>query len=465
MTDMTSRLLSGLRARPGLIALVLLAASSLQAQGLRQPGRAGGGLALPAAPAAQGQADYIVAVVNTEPITNHELRARVARVQRQLAQQGGAQPAREALASQVLEQLIVEKAQLQLARESGLRIDEAALDEAEQSVAAQNQIDRTELRRRLAQDGVPLAQFRDELRSQLLLMRLREREVEGRVRVSEAELDQFIRSQASGAPAAGPAELNIAMLLVAVPESSTPAQVEALRQRAQGVADRARAGADFAALVREFSDAKDRAAEGGQLGLRSVDRLPPLFVEATQTLRPGEIAGPVRSGAGFHVLKLIEKRQASQPGMSVTQTRARHILLRPGAQLSEAAARTRLADYKRRIEARQADFAALAREHSQDGSAREGGDLGWASPGQFVPEFEEVMDKLAPGQVSEPLVSRFGVHLIEVLERRQTQLGPREQRELARRMLREKKLDEAYANWLQELRARAYVEFREQPSP
>lgn len=461
---MTPRLLPRLRARLGLVALVLLAASSLQAQGLRQPGRAGGGLALPAAPAAQGQADYIVAVVNTEPITNHELRARVARVQRQLAQQGGSQPAREALASQVLEQLIVEKAQLQLARESGLRIDEAALDEAEQSVAAQNQIDRAELRRRLAQDGVPLAQFREELRSQLLLMRLREREVDGRVRIGEAELDQFIRSQTSGAPAAGPAELNIAMLLVAVPESSTPAQVEALRQRAQGVAERARAGADFSALVREFSDAKERAAEGGQLGLRSVDRLPPLFVEATQALRPGEIAGPLRSGAGFHVLKLIEKRQASQAAMSVTQTRARHILLRPGAQLSEAAARTRLADYKRRIEARQADFAALAREHSQDGSAREGGDLGWASPGQFVPEFEEVMDKLAPGQLSEPLVSRFGVHLIEVLERRQAQLGPREQRELARRMLREKKLDEAYANWLQELRARAYVELREQPS-
>lgn len=461
---MTSSFLPGLRARLGLVALVLLAASSLQAQGLRQPGRAGGGLALPAAPAAQGQADYIVAVVNTEPITNHELRARVARVQRQLAQQGGSQPAREALASQVLEQLIVEKAQLQLARESGLRIDEAALDEAEQSVAAQNQIERTELRRRLAQDGVPLAQFREELRSQLLLARLREREIDARVRISEPELDQFIRSQASGAPAASP-ELNLAMLLVAVPESSTPAQVEALRQRAQGVADRARAGADFAALVREFSDAKERAAEGGPLGLRSVDRLPPLFVEATQTLRPGEIAGPLRSGAGFHVLKLIEKRQASQPGMSVTQTRARHILLRPGAQLSEAAARTRLADYKRRIEARQADFAALAREHSQDGSAREGGELGWASPGQFVPEFEEVMDKLAPGQLSEPLVSRFGVHLIEVLERRQANLGPREQRELARRMLREKKLDEAYANWIQELRARAYVEFREQPAP
>lgn len=460
---MTSRPPLGLRARLGLIAFALLAASSLQAQGLRQPGRAGGGLALPAAPAAQGQADYIVAVVNTEPITNHELRARVARVQRQLAQQGGNQPAREALASQVLEQLIIEKAQLQLARESGLRIDEAAIDEAEQSVATQNQIDRAELRRRLAQDGVPLAQFREELRNQLLLMRLREREVEGRVRVSEAELDQFIRSQAGSAPSAQP-ELNLAMVLVAVPENSTPAQVEALRLRAQGVADRARAGADFAALVREYSDAKDRG-EGGQLGLRSADRLPPLFVEATQALRPGEITGPLRSGAGFHVLKLIDKRQASQTAMSVTQTRARHILLRPGASLSESAARARLADYKRRIEARQADFAALAREHSQDGSAREGGELGWAGPGQFVPEFEEVMDKLAPGQLSEPLVSRFGVHLIEVLERRETQLGPREQRELARRMLREKKLDEAYANWLQELRARAYVEFRESPAP
>ncbi|WP_137891625.1 peptidylprolyl isomerase [Ramlibacter sp. 2FC] len=464
---MNSRSLLAPRPLLGLLAvLALLAGPGAQAQALRAPGRAGG-LALPAAPAAttaQSQADYIVAVVNTEPITNQELRARVARVQRQLAQQGGTQPGREALARQVLEQLIVEKAQLQLARETGLRVDDAALDEAEQSVAVQNQIDRAELRRRLAQDGVPLAQFREELRNQLLLARLREREVDARVRIGEPELDQFIRSQASDAPAAA-VELNLAMLLVAVPENGTPAQVEALRQRAQGLADRARAGADFGALVREFSDAKDRAPEGGQMGLRSVDRYPTLFVEATQALRPGEIAGPVRSGAGFHVLKLIEKRQASQPSMTVAQTRARHILLRPSASLGESAARARLADYKRRIEARQADFAALAREHSQDGSAREGGELGWASPGQFVPEFEEAMDKLAPGQISEPLVSRFGVHLIQVLERRQSSLGPREQRELARRMLREKKLDEAYVNWVQELRARAYVEFREQPAP
>lgn len=464
MTNITSRPFSVSRAGLGLLAaLALLCAPGTRAQGLRAPGSATAP-ARAALPPAQRQADYIVAVVNTEPITNNEVRSRLARVLQQLARQGGASPTREQLARQVLEQLIAEKAQLQFARESGLRVDDAAVDQAELGVAAQNQIDRAELRRRLAQDGVALAEFREDLRNQLLLVRLREREIEPRVRVSDAEVDQFLREQADAAPA-GSLELNLAMVLVAVPENSTPAQVQALQARAQRVAERARAGEDFAGLVREFSDAPDRGNNGGQLGLRSADRYPPLFLEATQRSRPGDIAGPVRSGAGFHILKVIEKRQSGQPSMTVTQTRARHILLRTGARLDEAAARARLTDFKRRIQARQADFAALAREHSQDGSAREGGELGWASPGQFVPEFEEVMDKLAPGQLSEPLVSRFGVHLIEVLERRNATLGPREQREIARRMLREKKLGEAFADWAKEVRARAYVELREAPSP
>ena len=190
---------------------------------------------------------------------------------------------------------------------------------------------------------------------------------------------------------------------------------------------------------------------------------PALFTEATRTLAAGGIAGPLRSDAGFHILRVVEKRQASLPGMTVTQSRARHILLRPGPQLSESAARERLADFRRRVLARQADFAALAREFSQDGSARNGGDLGWASPGQFVPEFEEVMNGLQPGQISEPLISRFGVHLIQLLERRETTLSAREQREIVRNLVREKKLDEAYQTWAEELRGRAYVELREPP--
>ena len=199
------------------------------------------------------------------------------------------------------------------------------------------------------------------------------------------------------------------------------------------------------------------------VGLRTADRYPPLFVEATKTLREGGISEVVRSGAGFHVIKVVEKRQGGLPGIHVTQSHARHILLRPNAQLSETAARERLADFKKRIEAGQADFAALAREFSQDASGRNGGDLGWSNPGMFVPEFEATVDSLAPGKIADPIVSRFGVHLIQLLERRQSSLSQREQREIARNLVREKKLDEAYAQWAQDVRGRAYVEYREPP--
>jgi len=433
------------------------------AQGLRPSG--GLGANPPAArPASTTQraADYIVAVVNSEPITNNELRARLVRIEQQLTQQGGARPSRDLLARQVLERLISERAQLQVGREAGIKVDDAAVDQAELSVARQNEIDVPEMRRRLAQDGIALSQFREELRNQLLLTRVREREVEPRVRVTELDIDQFIREQQGGADAAN-VEINLAQVLVAVPENATEAQIVALQARAARAAERARAGEDFAALARELSDAPDRNQTGGQLGLRGADRYPGLFIEATQALRVGGIAGPVRSGAGFHVLKVVEKREAGLPGMTVTQSRARHILLRTSAALSESAARERLADFRRRILAGQADFATLARENSQDGSAPDGGDLGWANPGQFVPEFEDAMNRLNPGQISEPLVSRFGLHLIQLVERRETTLSAREQREVARNMVREKKLEEAYATWAQDVRGRAYVEYREAP--
>jgi len=249
---------------------------------------------------------------------------------------------------------------------------------------------------------------------------------------------------------------------VAVPETANDAQIAGLRAKAQRVLERARAGEDFAKLAREASDAPDAASNGGQLGLRSAERYPPLFVQAIQNLAEGGVSDILRSGAGFHVLKVIEKRKGGLTG-TVTQSRARHILLRPGPQLSETAAVQRLAEFKRRVQAGQADFAQLAREFSQDASARSGGDLGWANPGLFVPEFEEAMNSLAPGQIADPVISRFGVHLIQLLERRQAKLSEREQREVARNLVREKKLDEAYAQWAQDVRGRAYVEFREPP--
>jgi len=463
LTRLTPR---GVLARTSLASLLLLSGFWVSAQSLKPPTQlrmpsTSAGSNVPAAASVQRQADFIVAVVNSDPITNNEVRSRLVRAEQQLTQQGAPLPPRRELVAQVLERLISDKAQLLQARQSGIRVDENAIDTAELAVARQNQVSVEDLRRRLVADGIAVTQFRADLRDELLVTRLRQREVEPRVTVTEQEVDQLLREQDGGGDPAA-LELNLAQILIAVPENATPQQVASLQATAQRAAERARGGADFALLVNEYSQAPDRQP-GGQMGLRGAGRYPPLFVEATQNLRSGELAGPVRSGAGFHILKVIEKKQAGTPAASINQTRARHILLRVTPQLSEQTARTRLADMKKRILAGQADFAALARENSEDASAKEGGDLGWASPGMFVPEFEQVMDGLTPGQISDPLTSRFGVHLIQVNERRENKLSSREQRELARSAVREKKVQEEYALWAQEVRGRAYVEYREPP--
>ena len=448
-----------LRASAMLLALLVAMGSTAWAQGLRATS------SLPARAANtdtnQRQADYIVAIVNSEPVTNNEVRARVIRFEQQLAQRGGALPERADLMQQVLDRLISERAQVQLARDTGMRVEESAVDSAVENVARQNQLSLEELRRRLDGDGISFGQFREDLRNEILLTRVREREVEPRVRISEQDLDAFVREQREST-LGGEIELNLAQILVAIPENSSPEQVRALQTRAEQIAQRVSSGQDFAALAREFSDAPDRS-NGGVLGLRSADRYPPLFVDATQALNVGAVSALVRSGAGFHILKVMEKKQAGVPNMSLVQSRARHILLRSDAQLSESAARTRMADIRQRIAAGQTDFASAAREHSQDGSGKDGGDLGWANPGQFVPEFEEAMNALKPGEMSQPIISRFGIHLIQLMERRDKALDDREQRESARGALRERKLDEAYTDWAQEVRGRAYVELREPP--
>ncbi len=406
------------------------------------------------------QADYIVAVVNSEPITNNEVRSRMERVEQQIASQGGPQPSSARLAKEVLDRLILEKIQLQLAAESGIKVDDLAVSQAAQSVARQNSVSMDEMYRRLAQDGITRDRFLQELRNQLLMQRLREREVESRVRVSDLDVDQFLRDQQNTTDPAK-IEINLGHILVVVPENASPEIVEQRRERAQKAADRVRAGESFATVAREVSDASE-AASGGELGLRPADRYPELFVSATQNEPVGSIVGPIRSPAGFHVLKVLERNKGAAATMAV-QTHARHILLRVGPQLTESQAADQLADYRRRIQAGTADFATLAREHSQDGSAKDGGDLGWAGPGRYVPEFEEALNGLKPGEISQPVVSRFGVHLIQLLDRREAKLTQREQRDMVRDVVREKKLDEAYANWVQEIRGRAYVEYRDPP--
>jgi peptidyl-prolyl cis-trans isomerase SurA len=287
---------------------------------------------------------------------------------------------------------------------------------------------------------------------------MRDREVQGRIKVGDKEIDDFLAGQASRGTTV---EYNVAQILVTVPEGATPQVVAEREARARTALQRVRSGADFAATAREFSEDGNRE-RGGEIGLKAADRLPDIFVNRVKTMKPGDVAPElVRSGAGFHVLKLLERKESS--GFKVRQTHARHILLRPTAQLSADAARQRLAEMKRDIVAGTRRFEDLARQHSQDGSAQQGGDLGWTSPGQLVPEFEEPMNALREGGVSDPVVSRYGVHLIQVLERREAAVDPKQLREQARSALREQKFEEAYSEWVRDLRARAYVEMREPP--
>jgi len=417
---------------------------------------------LPAAGTTTGvrQADYIVAVVNSEPITNNEVERRAERVEQQIRSQGGALPPHTALLKDVLERLILEKIQVQLAVQSGIKVDDYAVDQAEQSVARQNGVSVTQMHRQLAAEGITPERFREELRNQLLALRIRERDVESRVRVSDLDVDQYLQEQQQQ-PGSAPLELNLGHILIQVPEDASAQETAQREARAQEVLAKLKAGGDFAALTREYSDAQNKAG-GGEMGLRPADRYPELFANATAQADVGAVVGPLRSPAGFHILKVLEKSQGGAAA-TVVQSHARHILLRTHEGFSERQAAEQLEELRNRVVRGQADFASLAREYSQDGSAKEGGDLGWASPGRYVPEFEQALDALAPGEISHPVVSRFGVHLIELVGRRQAKLTQREQRDMMRNTVREHKLDKAFANWIEEARARAYVEYRDAP--
>ncbi len=417
---------------------------------------------LPAHAEKSTPADFIVAVVNADPITNNDVRTAVQQLTEQLTAQKQALPPADVLRQTVLERLISERAQLQMAAEYGIRVDDAAIDAAEMNLARQNQIEVAALRERMAQSGVNLTRFREKLRDQLTLTRLREREVESRVRVSDQDVDRYLAEELAKNTDPLLQDINIANILIAVPEKATSADVTQRSALAQEVLRRARAGEDFATLAKQYSAAD--ASNGGQLGLRRGDRYPPLFMQAVQNVEVGGIADVVRSGAGFHVLKVVDRRAGSVLTKTVTQSRARHVLLRVTPQLTQAMAVARLREYRARIVSGQTTFPNIAREFSQDATAAQGGDLGWASPGMFVPEFEEVMNQLAENEISQPVVSRFGVHLIQLTDRRRVDLNPREMREYARGVLRETRLDEAYSAWARDIRDRAFVEFREPPS-
>jgi peptidyl-prolyl cis-trans isomerase SurA len=401
-------------------------------------------------------ADYIVAVVNQELVTAVEVSQRLARVRENATRAGASLPGEGVLRQQVLDSLIDERVILSHARDSGVRIDDAELDRALASVALQNQVPPAQLRERVEREGIDFNRFRANIRDQMLVERIREREVQQRIRISDDEIEALIARE-RGAMARS--EFNLAQILVSVPEDASPAVDAERRARAEAALARVRAGEDFAAVAREVSEDSNRE-RGGEIGMRPVERLPDLFVGAVRPLKPGEVAPNVlRSGAGYHVLKLLERRDPG--GFVVTQTRARHILLRPTPQTGAQAAQRRLGEFRRQIVSGERRFDEIAREFSEDGSAAQGGDLGWTSPGSFVPEFEQAMNALPVGGLSEPVVSRFGVHLIQVVERRNAEVDPRQLRQQAANVLREQKYEQAYRDWVRDLRAVAYIELRE----
>lgn len=413
--------------------------------------------ALPAQ--AQRTADYIVAIVNQELVTAAEVQQRLAQVRDNARRNGVQLPSDPELKREVLDALIDERVIVTNARDSGIRVEDVELERAMANVAAQNQLTPEQLRERLRREGIDYARFRKNLRDQILVERIREREVRTRIRISEADIDAWLEKQRAQAGAM--TEFNLAQVLVTVPENAAPSVIEERRARAQNALDRLRKGEAFDAVAREMSE-DTNSAKGGEIGARPVSQLPDLFVAAVKPLKAGEFTPElIRSSAGFHVLKVLSRSEGD--AFTVTQTRARHVLLRPSPQLTQESAIRRLQEFKRQITARTRSFEQIARDNSEDGSASQGGDLGWTSPGSFVPEFEEAMNALPINGVSDPVVSRFGVHLIQVVERRQVKLDAKQQREQARNALREQKFEDAYGEWVRELRARAYVELREPP--
>ncbi len=399
--------------------------------------------------------DRIVAVVNDEVITRNDLSQRVAVAEAQLRRQGTPAPARPDLERQVLQRMIADRAQLHFAKENGLRVDDVELDRAIGRIAEDNKLSTAQLRVAVEQDGVPFTKFREDIRNQIVMSRLREREVDDKIIITESEIDNMLANPQQ--QAAGADEFNVSHILVRVPENANPDQIQGRLDRAEEALKQLKTGANFRQVAAAFSESPD-ALQGGNMGWRDGDRLPTLFFDALRNMKAGELSGVLRSPNGFHILKLEDRRGGQAPA-TVQQTNARHILIKASELVSDNEARNRLRNLKERLE-NKTDFAQLARSNSEDTSASKGGDLGWLSPGDTVPEFERAMNALKPGEISEPVRSPFGWHLIQVVERRNADVSKERRRLVARQALRERKSEEAYEEWVRQLRDRAYVELR-----
>jgi peptidyl-prolyl cis-trans isomerase SurA len=399
--------------------------------------------------------DRIVAVVNEEVITQRELNERMSFIARQLEKQGTPLPARDVLSRQVLDRMISDLSLAQLAKENGVKVDDTQLERAIAGIARDNKLDMAGMRAALEKDGINYNKFRDDIRSEIVQSRLREREVESTINVAESEVDNVLVAEKSRASTAQ--EYQLQHILVTVPDKADAAQIATRKKRAEEAAAQVARGDDFSKVAASFSDAPD-GLQGGNLGWRSPERLPSLFNEAIAPLQPGQTTAILRSPNGFHIIKLLERRGASQQ-QTIAQTKVRHILLVPGQSGSDADIQKRMLSLKDRIEKGE-DFAALAKANSVDGSAQAGGDLGWVSPGDLVAEFEKTMNALKPNEVSTPVQSQFGWHLIQVLERKSETLTDEKKRAQIRLALRGRKSEEAYQDWVRQVRDRAYVENR-----
>lgn len=445
------------------LAIVLLCAAWIAAPGALAQTAGGDSRASSGVQVRPQVVDTIAAVVNNEVITSQELESRVRQVERRMRSQGIAVPPRAEMQKQLLERLIVDRAQIQLARELGIRVDDLTIDRAIARIAEQNKLSLQEFRNQLEREGTPLGRFRDEIREEIIMQRLREREVGNKVQVSESEVDNFL-AENKGALQREQQEINLAQVLVRIPENASAEQIAQRRQRAEEAVKLLTEGRDFANVAATYSDAAD-GLKGGEIGWRPLERLPQLFVDAVANVNQGELA-LVKSANGFHILKVLGKRTVASDAKGgaqpvvVQQTRVRHILVKVNQVVSAAEARRKLVELKERLDNKAASFEDLAKLHSNDLSASKGGDLGWIYPGDTVPEFERAMDALQPGQISEPVESPFGYHLIQVLERKADDVSKERRRMVARQMLRERKLEEATEDWLRQLRDRAYVEYR-----
>jgi peptidyl-prolyl cis-trans isomerase SurA len=401
-------------------------------------------------------ADRIVAVVNSEAITLFELRSRQAMVERQLRGQNVPLPPADVLEKQLLERMILDRVQMQFAKEVGLQISDGELDAALARIAEGNHLSVAEFKAALERDGVAWLKFRDEIRQEMTISRLREREVDNQITISESEIDNYLDN--ASRPGGSEEIVQVAHIVVRVPEQADAAELARSRERIDNAVHQLQSGEDFGRVAASFSDAPDGLA-GGVMDARPIDRLPGLYADAIKDLKPGETSAVLRSPAGFHVVKLLDRRGGALPTEPLKQTHARHILIRVNEVVSDDEAKRKLESLKERLD-NGADFAELARLYSNDLSAAKGGDLGWLYQGDTVPDFERAMDGLKVGEVSQPIRSPFGWHLIQVLERRTQDASADRMRLLARQALRARKSDEAYQDWLRQMRDRAYVELR-----